>query len=75
MSVELRTVVSDLNYIRGTATPRQRLIDMTNMTKMQANDVFEFINYRIYSFCRTNSVTMSYGQLLMGKHTKKVSIG
>ena len=47
MSVELRTVVSDLNYIRGTATPRQRLIDMTNMTKMQANDVFEFINYSL----------------------------
>ena len=40
----LRTVVSDLNYIRGTATPRQRLIDMTDMTKIQANDVFEFIN-------------------------------
>ncbi len=47
MSVELRTVVSDLNYIRGTATPRQRLIDMTDMTKLQANDVFEFINYSL----------------------------
>jgi len=47
MSVELRTVVSDLNYIRGTATPRQRLIDMTVMTTHQANDVFEFISYSL----------------------------
>lgn len=47
MSVELRTVVSDLNYIRGTATPRQRLIDMTTMTQVQANDVFEFINHSL----------------------------
>ena len=47
MSVDLRTVVSDLNYIRGTATPRQRLIDMTEMTQRQANDVFSFINHSL----------------------------